>query len=305
MDKRGFIKSAACGVMALSLKPSLWSAAFEDVPLVDTHLHLWDRSVMDYPWLSGILDKDFLVKDYKAATKGAPIQKMVFVECARKPEQYLKEVQWVEDRSKEDPRIKGMVAYFPLEKGRSLESEMEELCGHTIVKSIRKGVNDALLLDRHFLEGVTMMQEHGLNYDLNIQPILMKASKSFIRQFPNMTFILNHIANPNIASGEHWESWKKQIHELAELENVNCKISGMITKADAASWKVADLHPYYEVVKEAFGPERVVYGGDWPVVLRAGTYMEWMQAFLALSAALSHSEKELLYFKNAERIYRI
>ncbi len=291
--------------MALSLKPAAWIAAREEIPIVDTHLHLWDRSVMDYPWLSGILDRDFLVKDFKDATKGANIQKMVFVECARKPEQYLKEVRWVEDKSKEDPRIKGMVAYFPLEKGRAYEREMEEICRYSLVKSVRKGVSEELLQDKQFLEGVSMMQDKGLNYDLNIQPNLMEASTSFIKKYPNIQFILNHVANPNIASGEHWEIWEKQIKELAGFDNVNCKISGMITKADPSSWKVADLHPYFEGVMESFGPERVVFGGDWPVVLRAGTYMEWMQAFLALSAALSQAEKELLYYKNAERIYRI
>jgi L-fuconolactonase len=188
---------------------------------------------------------------------------------------------------------------------RTYEKEMEELCGHSIVKSVRKGVNEELLQSKKFLEGVSMMQGQGLNYDLNIQPGLMKSSQSFIKRYPDMPFILNHIANPNISSGEHWESWRKQIKELAELENVNCKISGMITKADPSSWKVADLSPYFEEVMEAFGADRVVYGGDWPVVLRAGAYMDWMEAFLALSSALSKTEKEKLYYGNAERIYRI
>ncbi|WP_114752404.1 amidohydrolase family protein [Pleomorphovibrio marinus] len=305
MDKRSFIKRAALGAMAVSLKPTAWITAGEETPIVDTHLHLWDRSVMDYPWLSGILDRDFLVKDFSQATQGIPIKKMVFVECARKPEQYLTEVKWVEERAREDQRIQGMVAYFPLEKGESYRKEMEELAGHKIVRSIRKGVDKELLQNRQFLEGAKMMDEKGLNYDLNIQPDLMKEALSFVRKFPNMQFILNHIANPSIASGQHWEIWKEQLVELSRLDNVNCKVSGMITKADPSSWKVSDLHPYFDHVMNTFGPDRVVYGGDWPVVLRAGSYMDWMQAFLTLTSDLSMDEKELLYFKNAERIYRI
>jgi L-fuconolactonase len=305
MNKRNFIKRIALGGLTIGACPGAFAFLAKETPIVDTHLHLWDRSVMDYPWLSSILDRDFLVPDFQQATRGIPIKKMIFVECARKPEQYLTEIKWVEERAKEDPRIKGMVAYFPLEKGESYREEMEELAEHNIVRSIRKGVDVELLQNRQFLEGVKMMDEKGLNYDLNIQPPLMGEALGFVKKFPNMKFILNHIANPSIASGEHWETWKKELEELGKLDNVNCKVSGMITKADPSSWKVSDLHPYFDHVMESFGPDRVVYGGDWPVVLRAGSYMDWMQAFLTLTTDLSEDEKQLLYFKNAERIYKI
>jgi L-fuconolactonase len=308
MDKRRFLKSCLVGGLAASVFPrSLVGGSGENdasIPIVDTHLHLWDRSLMEYPWLSPPLDRDFLPADYQEATHGLPIAKMVFVECGRIPEQYLIEVDWVVQQANIDPRIKGMVAYFPLENGNKSQADMEQLVERKIVRSIRRGVTAELMKDASFLEGVALMDRFGLNYDLNISPPQMEDALAFVRKFPNIQFILNHIGNPSIRSGE-LEPWKKSIASFAKMEHVTCKISGMITKADPTHWEIDDLRPYSDHLLEVFSPDRMVYGGDWPVVTRAGTYNHWMSAFLNLTADLSLSEKKKLYHENAEKIYRI
>ncbi|EON76272.1 amidohydrolase 2 [Lunatimonas lonarensis] len=281
------------------------SAVWDNIPLVDTHLHLWDRREMDYPWLSGVLDRDFLPVDFEVASEALPISKMVFVECGRRPDQYLQEVDWVLDRSKEDPRIRGMVAYFPLEKGLQSEQEMESLVSRGIVRGIRRGISEELVENPRFLEGISMLRRHGLGFDLNVSPSLMEASIRLVRRYPDLTFVLNHIGNPDIRGGGDFDLWKRQMRVLGKFENVVCKVSGVITKANLDAWRFADLVPYLDHVFMAFGMDRLVFGGDWPVVLRAGSYRQWADVFLQYTASLSKNERELVYHANAERIYRI
>lgn len=305
MDKRSFLKSCLIGGVATATVPKLLLPPSEEsIPVIDTHLHLWDRSVMDYPWLSPPLDRDFLVADFKKATRRLPLSKMVFVECGRIPEQYLTEVDWVVQQTLLEPRIKGMVAYFPLELGNKGQKDMEEMLERGIVRSIRRGVTEDLLHYKPFLEGVELLKRFGLSYDLNISSAQMEGALAFVKKFPSVSFILNHIGNPAIRTGEV-EPWKKSMALFSELENVSCKLSGMITKADPTEWGVNDLKPYADHVIEAFTPEKLVYGGDWPVVTRAGSYREWYTVFQQVTAQLSQSEKKRIYYQNAERLYRI
>ncbi|MCC5939031.1 MAG: amidohydrolase family protein [Lunatimonas sp.] len=308
MNRRDFLTSVSimgAGMTAVSGIPA-WSKVIENrIPIVDTHLHLWDRSAMDYPWLSGVLDRDFFPKDFQEASKSLPVSKMVFVECGRRPEQYLTEVDWVISQAKQDPRIRGMVAYFPLERGLEAEKEMEQLVSRGIVKGIRRGVSEELLESTDFLQGVKLMGIHGLSYDLNITPPLMGPALDFVRRFPQLTFVLNHIANPDIKGGAQFDHWKRYMSHFGKLDHVVCKVSGLITKADPQSWTSEDLKPYMEQVFAAFDAERLVFGGDWPVVLRAGSYMQWAEVFFEYTDQLSDEEKADIFHRNAERIYRI
>lgn len=312
MDKRTFLKTGALSALGLSLATQRVLSfsglrTQEEIPITDTHVHLWDLSEMDYPWLKGAgapLERNFLLPDYHAAIEGAPVSKMVFVECARLPEQYLQEVDWVMEQAKKEKRIKGMVAYFPLEKGEGGQKDLETLSEREIVKGIRKGVSPELMADSGFCHAVKMLSGLGLSYDLNISPPLMKDAFTFAKKFPGLLFVLDHVGNPDIMEGQYRE-WAKYMRAFSELDNVTCKISGMITKADPQKWTVDDLRPYFDHVMEVFGSDRVMYGGDWPVVLRAGSYLKWISTFMNLSENLSIEEKRKLYYLNAERIYRI
>ncbi|MEX2511783.1 MAG: amidohydrolase family protein [Cyclobacteriaceae bacterium] len=308
MDKRTFIKNGLLAAMGISLVPRTGFlrglGALGTIPMVDTHLHLWDLKEMDYPWLQqseNPLNRNFLLPDYQEATEGIPITKMVFVECARLPEQYLQEVEWVEKQARKDPRIKGMVAYFPLERGAEAIPEMESLSQRRLVRGIRKEMRYG---DKNFMECVGLLSNFDLSYDLNIRPQQMKDALQMVKQFPKLTFVLDHIGNPDIKSGD-WQQWASLLRPFSEMEHVNCKISGMITKVEPGKWDVEDLRPYFDTVLDTFGPDRILFGGDWPVVLRGGSYLDWFTVFKQMSGSLSELEKEKLYQRNAEKIYRI
>lgn len=274
-----------------------------EIPLVDTHLHLWDLSEMDYPWLKGVdnpLAKNYLLPDYQQASETFPISKMVFVECGRIPEQYLQEVDWVLKQSENDPRIAGMVAYFPLENGEKSWGAMEVMAERKIVRGIRKAPMSG---HSGFLRGMELLKGFDWSYDLNVNSRKFADVFALVKRFPEQVFILNHLANPDIENGD-WKAWANALAPFASMEQVYCKISGMLTKA-GESWELSDLQPYFDTVLEVFGPDRVVFGGDWPVLLRAGTYSEWMAAFYSLSYQLSLEEKKKLYYQNAEKVYHL
>ena len=309
MNKRAFIKKGilASSAWALGTYP-LFSLTKKDeyfpgIPIVDTHLHLWDLNVMDYPWLRGRglpLERNYTLRDYQKATKKHPVSKMVFVECARKPEQYLQEVDWVQQLADSQSAIAGMVAYFPLEMGTDGQEPMEEMAKREIVRGIRKNFMPG---HSKYLQGIGLMRRFQWVCELNVGPGQLAEVIGLVSKFPEQVFVLNHLANPDIGNLD-WRTWAEALAPFASRNQVYCKLSGMITRA-SRDWEVAHLEPYFNTVLEVFGSDRVIYGGDWPVVLRAGTLHDWMTAFFSLSEVLSTEEKKKLYHTNAERLYRI
>lgn len=304
MDRRSFLKKGGLIGGALSLPRYAPFIIDENLPIIDTHLHLWDLDRLDYPWLKNpknILSRNFLLKDYHAATQGCPIEKMVFVECGRDPSQYLEEVDWVIGVREKDNRIAGMVAYFPLEKGEEGMKEMEILAERDIVRGIRKA-----FMPEHsgFNAGIQLLKKMGFSYDLNIRPAELPAAYSFAKANPDLVIILDHIANPDIGNMDH-KDWSKAISPFSSLDNVSCKISGMLTKTNPSRDPLDQMRPYFNTVLEVFGIDRVIFGGDWPVLLRAASYQDWIRDFYALSKTLTPSEKRKLYNQNARSVYRV
>ncbi|WP_375585349.1 amidohydrolase family protein [Cyclobacterium xiamenense] len=308
MNRRSFLKKGlASGAWAFGTQP-LFSLdgkelSFSDIPLVDTHLHLWDLNEMDYPWLQGRglpLERNYSLQDYQKATEKHPVSKMIFVECGRSPEQYLREVDWVQGQAGGDSGMAGMVAYFPLERGLAGQAAMEEMAEREIVRGIRKN-----FMPGHsgYLQGIGLMGKFRWVCELNVGPGQLAEVIDMVRKFPGQEFVLDHLANPDIAN-QDWKTWADELAPFASIQQVHCKISGMITKA-ARAWEVAHLEPYFDTVLNVFGPDRVLYGGDWPVVLRAGSLLDWTTAFFSLSKTLSTPEKKKLYHENAEKLYRI
>ncbi len=313
MQRRKFIETIAlagagsCISAYDTIGKTITSAEDKPVPVTDTHMHLWDLDKLDYPWLEGKnspISKNFLLPDYRQATEGCNVQKMVFVECGRAANQYLEEVDWVADQSVKDPRIQGIVAYFPVEKGEAAVEDMETLVSRSLVKGIRHGFNKELANDTDFIKGVQLLPRYNLSFDLNIATPLMPEAISFIRQCPNTPFILDHLCNPNV-KGKEMEDWKKYLQQLASFENTYCKVSGIITKADRDNWKLEDIRPYVLYAIDAFGIDRVVFGGDWPVVLLAGSYKDWLTALQSIVADFSKKDRKKLFSLNAEKVYRL
>jgi len=148
------------------------------------------------------------------------------------------------------------------------------------------------------------LKNYGLVYDILIFEHQLPNTIRFVDQHPDQQFVLDHIAKPRIKANE-LEPWARNIRELAKRENVSCKISGMVTEADFTSWTEEQLKPYLDVVMEQFGPERLLFGSDWPVCLVASEYANWLDLVKRNLAQLSADQQQLIFCKNAEKVYQL
>ena len=280
-----------------------------DFPIVDTHIHLWDPSVLRYPWLDEVpfLNKPYLLEDYRNACGAVDVGTMIFVQCDPDPDENLKEAEWVASLAKEDPRIRGIVAGAPLEKGDGARTLLEQLSEIPLVKGIRRLIQSEGLefcVQPDFIRGVQSLEEFGLSFDICIYYRHLANTIQFVKQCSNIQFILDHIGKPNIKD-QLFEPWKREIKELSEFPNVSCKVSGLVTEADFESWTREDLKPYIDHVIECFGFDRVIYGSDWPVAAQATKYPRWVETLEWAVNGCSGAELRKLFRDNALQFYRV
>ena len=281
-----------------------------DLGIVDTHLHLWDPNHLRYPWLDlvPLLNKQYLLPEYRAAHSSVPVEKMVFVECEADPRHAVDEANWVASLIPQDPRIEGIVPSAPLEKGEAATDVLDQLAEIPQVRGIRRNIqmepDVAFCLRPDFVKGVQILSRYNYSFDICIGHINLANTLGLVRQCPGVLFILDHIGKPNIK--EHvLEPWKSELRELAALENVFCKVSGLVVEADLERWTQKDLKPYLDHVFECFGFDRVMFGGDWPVVLQATELTEWIETLERAVADCSDTERRKLFRENAIRFYRL
>ncbi|NJN84460.1 MAG: amidohydrolase family protein, partial [Caldilineaceae bacterium] len=196
-------------------------------------------------------------------------------------------------------------AHAPLEKGDAVRGQLAELAANPLVKSVRRliqseGVDFPLQPD--FVRGVKLVAEHGLRFDLCIFHPQLANTVRLVEQCPEVSFVLDHIGKPDIKNGL-MEPWREEIVALASLPNVYCKLSGMVTEADHQRWTPDDLKPYIDHVVAAFGKERIMYGGDWPVSTQAATYRRWLETLDWATADFSPADKHKLFYQNAVDFY--
>jgi len=281
-----------------------------DFPLVDTHLHLWDTGRLRYPWLDDIpaLNRPFLLEDYQRACGPVAVERMIFLQCECAPAQYAEEAAWVASLAKEDPRIEGIVPWAPLEKGRAAREEVEALGYNPLVKGIRRIIqfepDPEFCLRPDFVEGVRMLPELGLHFEITIAEAHLENTLKFVRRCPEVRFMLDHCAKPRIADGV-LDPWRKYIAQLAEMSNVWCKLSGLTTEADHQTWTREDLKPYVDHVMACFGPDRIVFGGDWPVATLATDYPRWVETVEWSLAGCTRDELRKVFHDNAVAFYRL
>lgn len=276
-------------------------------PIIDSHLHLWDPAHLSYPWLSGPLDQAFLPRDFQAATGPVLVESMVFLECAAAPHQSLDEARWVLDQAKVDPRIAAMVCHAPLEQGDAVRPHLEALARIDKVRGARRIYQDEpdahFCLQPDFIAGVKSLPDYGLSFDMCIKHWQLQASIALADACPKTMIVLDHIAKPGIKAGL-MQPWADQMFDMAKRDNVVCKLSGVATEA-AADWTADTLRPYLDVALDAFGPNRIMFGGDWPVSTLAITYPAWVEIVDRLIADLSEDEQRQIYRNTARQFYRI
>ena len=280
-------------------------------PIVDSHVHLWDPTHFRMAWLDGNerLGKPFGLKEYAEHTAGIEVEAMVYLEVDLATDYRLLEAKWVADLALTDDRLKGIVASAPIEYGKQVRAFLAALVATSPrVKGVRRltqgEADPEYCLQPRFLDGIRLLPEYGLSFDIGINFRQLGPSVEMVRRCPETQFILDHIAKPNIRE-QKMDPWKGQIEELAKLPNVVCKVSGVATETRGEDWKVEEVAPYIEHVLDTFGEDRVVYGGDWPVVLNASSYKRWYDTLDQITASRSETFKRKLWNTNAKRFYRL
>lgn len=283
-----------------------------DMPIIDTHMHLWNPEQFRMSWTDGeaLLARSYSVERYHEQTNELPIEAMVFVECDVEPHYAFLEARWAVACARQDARIKGIVAAAPVEFGSLARAYLEALVDldKRRIKGVRRNLQDEadpnVCLQLDFVQGVQLLAGYNLSFDLCIHHEQLPAVTELVRRCPNTQFVLDHLGKPNVKARQ-LDPWRKQIRELAALPNVACKVSGLVTEADHSTWQPEDLTPYISHVLDAFGENRVVFGGDWPVILLASSYVRWVETLQALTASLPESARSKLWHENASRIYRL
>jgi L-fuconolactonase len=275
-----------------------------DNEFIDAHHHLWRYIPPGQPWMSDgmeMLRRDFLADDLRAATNGVGITGTIVVEAERS----LEETLWLSEIATNDDFIRGVVGWAPLTHP-GIASELERLARLPKLRGIRHPIHDEaddqFLLREDFNRGIGTLKQFNLRYDILIFEKHLPQTIQFVDRHPDQIFILDHIAKPRIRD-RALSPWKENLCELGRRQNVYCKLSGMVTEADWSTWTDEWLSPYIDVVLEAFGPRRLMFGSDWPVVTLASSYKRWWETFRIALVQLSPSEQEWILSKTAVEAY--
>lgn len=276
---------------------------------VDAHHHIWDLSVREQTWMVGPeLDpvrRNFSIDDLAPLAAAADVTSSVLVQTVGVPEETP---EFLAVAASND-LVAGVVGWVDLTAAGVADSlaGLKDRADGEWLKGIRHQVHDEedprWLCRSDVRAGLGAVAEAGLVYDLLTKTPHLPAAVETVQALPELSFVVDHISKPVI--GGDLEPWASGLRELAAFPNVSCKLSGMVTEASWTDWKVSDLKPYVDVVLDAFGPDRVMFGSDWPVCLLAATYSEVMQAAVELTAALSGPERDAVFGNTARHVYTL
>lgn len=274
--------------------------------LIDSHHHLWEYSAEEYSWIDdsmAVLRRDFLLDELDGIARRSGVDGFVAVQAR----QTVEESRWLLELAGRSPRILGVVGWVPLAH-RDVEEHLDRfspdprLCGVRHV--VQDEPDDRFLLGDDFNRGVSLLKRFGLVYDVLIYARHLPAAIEFVDRHPDQPMVLDHIAKPAIDRGPPDSQWVAGIRELARRDNVSCKFSGVVTEIRFGEpWTVEDIQPYWETVLEAFTPQRLMFGSDWPVCLLKTEHARWLAAVQDLASSLSPNEQQMLFAGTAARVY--
>jgi L-fuconolactonase len=273
---------------------------------IDAHHHLWQYNAAEYGWLDDdirALRRDFLPKDLTAELTAAGIDGTVAVQAR----QTMDETRWLLDIADQCEAIRGVVGWAPI-AGEDFPGVMEEFEHRPKLKGLRHVIqseeDENYILRADFNSGMLAMQGSGLVYDILIYERHLPQTIEFVDEYPDQTFVLDHIAKPRIGAGI-MEPWAENLRELALRQNVWCKVSGLVTEADWKNWTPETLRPYLDVVVDAFGVDRLMAGSDWPVCLVASGYLQWFEVLRTYFAPFSERERDAIFGGTAIDVYQL
>jgi len=277
----------------------------ERIHLIDAHQHFWHYDAAEYGWIDdsmASLRRDFRPSGLYPEITQAGVAGTIAVQAR----QTLEETKWLLELARDNSFIRGVVGWAPIAEA-SFPKLLEELAENPKLVGLRHVVQaepDGFLAGAAFNEGIKALAKAGLAYDILIVERQLPEAIAFVDRHPNQAFVLDHLAKPRIAEAQ-LERWARNMTELAERENVYCKLSGMVTEADWHRWTIASLQPYVDAALEAFTPRRLMFGSDWPVCTVASTYNQWISAVGELLAKLSGEERGRVFAGTAVEAYSL
>jgi L-fuconolactonase len=279
--------------------------------MIDAHHHLWNPSRREYPWMAGEalapLRKPYDTGDLRRETAAAGVERTVLVQTVGSTEETE---EFLATAAASDGLVAGVVGWVDL-TSPGVADELARLrggLGGELLVGIRHQVQDEAAPDwlarPDVRRGIAAVGAAGLVYDLLVLVPQLASARELVRDLPDVRFVLDHAAKPPIASGAI-EPWAGEIKALAESPNVTCKLSGLVTEADWTDWDVPRIAPYADHVLSCFGPERVMFGSDWPVCELAASYGEVVELAKTLTASLTQEERTHLFTTTAQTTYRL
>lgn len=272
---------------------------------IDTHVHFWKYDKVRDSWISDDmkdLRQDYLPEHFMPIAKRNGIDGVVAVQV----DQSELENHFLLELAATHPLIKGIVGWIDL-LDPSLEERLQFFKQYPLIKGWRhivQGEPDDFLLKKDFQQGVRLLQSYDFTYDVLIYHHQLPAAVAFLDALPEQKIIIDHCAKPDIRNRSITE-WEKHMRRIAAHPNVHCKLSGLFTETHWKSWSAGDFYPYLDVVFDAFGTERLLFGSDWPVILLSGIYVQWKSLLEKYMEPFKAVEREHVFGKNAERFYAL
>ncbi|MES2239225.1 MAG: amidohydrolase family protein [Bacteroidota bacterium] len=273
---------------------------------IDSHQHFWIYEAEKHAWIDDdmkVIRKDFLPEDLKTVYQENGIDGCVAVQA----DQTLAETDFLLDLAQKNDFIKGVVGWVDL-RASNIDSVLKQYSTFPKLKGFRHVVQGEadhnFMLRPDFLNGITALEQYNFTYDILIFPHQLGVTLELVRRFPNQKFVIDHIAKPYIKD-RFYDGWAAAMKAISEYPNVYCKLSGMTTEADYNSWTPEQIEPYMQLVLEAFGANRILFGSDWPVCLVAGNYTKTKELVTNFIAKLSSDEQAAIMGANAMQFYNL
>jgi L-fuconolactonase len=272
--------------------------------IIDAHQHFWRYNPCRDAWINNamaVLQRDFLPDEFAETLDANGVRASIAVQT----DQSEDETMFLLDLAERNQRIAAVVGWLDLQSPR-LEERLRHFSQHKKLRGVRhiaqSEPDDRFLLSPNFLHGVSILRDFGFTYDILIYPKQLPAAIELVSRFPEQRFVLDHLAKPEVKA-QHRDPWAAQIRTLAQNKNVFCKLSGLVTEADWRLWKPGDFTPYLDAVFESFGPNRLMFGSDWPVCLLAASYRQVKQIIETYVNAHAQQHKQNIFAVNAIQFY--
>ena len=274
--------------------------------VVDSHIHFWDTDRFDYPWLQGFseLNRPFVPADLDVGE--VQIEALIFVQANPVWDVVDQETAWVQHLREGDRRIQALVAGLPLDRGAAaVNASLERLAHEPGVAGVRQLIQDepeGFSVQAPFVEAVRRAGQFGLTVDLCVRNHQITEVTKLAELCPEVTFVLDHLGKPDVAAGQ-WTGWLHDIKGMARLDNVRCKLSGLTTEADEGTSGMNNIGRYLRAAVDAFGPERCMFGSDWPNASLQISYAGWVSLVLDAVSDLAAGERDRVMRGTALEVY--